>query len=434
MKKASLKSFIFLMICLSSLPTLANHNLLSLYQMAQAHDPTIKAAQATLEVSLQAKPQAMAQFLPVINGAVTTTANRSGNPLVESYNSNSYTATISQPIFRLSDWLGFQQASAEIRQAQAVYLFEEQDLIFRLTSAYLNILRAQDELNLSKGQRKAFARHLEQTQQRFNVGLIAITDVHEAKARHDSAYAQEIAAENALSNVYENMYDIVGEPVKALAPLKSVIKLEKPVPAEAEHWVNLALSSNANLLAAEAAMDVAKKQYHTSIINHVPTVVADGSVSRVKGVLSPTQNRHSLNKVGITVSIPLFSGGRLLSQTKQAAHNLERAKENLIAEKRATQTTARQAYRGVITQISQVKAFKQVVQSNKSALKATEAAFDVGTRTIVDVLNAQSELLEAEKDYSVARYDYLLERLKLKQASGTLTGEDILMINQHLKT
>ena len=279
--------------------------------------------------------------------------------------------------------------------------------------------------------------------------MIAITDVHEARARYDDAVAQEIAASNAVDDSFESLTEITGTPVHELAKLKNDFKLEKPVPLKMEAWVAQAQVDNAHLRAAQFASKAAKEQYRAAQSQHLPTVDFNGTYGRTHtGVSAVDSNAPApdvteleafaspgtlLNETAqLSVSMPIFQGGGTYAAAKKAGYAFEQAKHHYDLTHRATVSQTRQAFRGVTTQISQVEALKQAVISNRSALKATTAAYEVGTRTIVDVLNSQSDLFNAEKAYAQSRYHYIQETFKLKLAAGRLAPEDVIHINASL--
>jgi outer membrane protein len=419
-------------------------DLLTIYQLAKTNDPTLQAKKSEQLATSEAKPQALAKFLPEINANATNKALNekatSGNALnaaqtgnfnttttVTHYNQSTYCLTLTQPIFYYQQWIANAKADEQVKGANATYGAAEQDLIVRTVQNYFAVLKAIDALKYAKAQRKAFAKFLEQTEERFKVGLIAITDVQIAKAQHDNAYAQEIAAENALANQQENLREIVGQPIESFSFLKEDLTLQTPEPANLEQWVNTALEQNLSLQASRSRVRSARADIKIAQAHHLPTLNIQSDLQRQTS--TPLNASTLTSDVMLNVTFPIFSGGATRSKTKQAVYTYEQHQKEMETLYRQVESSARQAYRGVLTQIAQVKALKQAIISNTSALQATDAAFNVGTRTIVDVLKSQSDLIQAEQNYANARYDYILQSVQLKKAAGTLSPEDVQHIN-----
>ncbi len=434
--------FITLLMVLSN--EARTEDLLTIYHLAKINDPTIQAKRAEQLATLEAKPQALADFLPVItasaNNAATSQRATSNNALsfsetgtattstqVVHYNQSTYGLTLNQPIFYYKQWIANAKADEQVKGANATYGAAEQDLIVRTVQSYFAVLKAVDALKYAKAQRRAIAKFLEQTEQRFKVGLIAITDVQIAKAQHDNAYAQEITAENELANQKENLREIVGKPIEHVSFLRENLTLKTPEPANLEQWVSTALEQNLSLQASRFKVRGARADIKMTESDHLPTLNVQSDLQRQTS--TPLYASNTTSDVMLKVTLPIFSGGKTRSKTKQAVYTYEQNQKEMESEYRQVESSTRQAYRGVLTQISQAKALKQAIISNASALKATDAAFNVGTRTIVDVLKAQSDLIQAEQNYANARYDYILQSVQLKQSAGTLSPEDVQHIN-----
>jgi outer membrane protein len=407
-------------------------NLSSLYQVAKQADPTLRSAEYSMLSVKESVPQAISSILPSVSSSYTYSARQRTDTEDTFYNRN-YEFSLSQDIVNIPSILAIGVAKQNAKQAVSTFRAAEQDLMVRLAESYLNTLKARDELNTARAKTKAFGKAKVQTQQRFEVGLVAITDVHEAKARHDNALATEVKAQNSLLNQKEKLSEIVGIPVTDVAPLKDSFKPKKPEPDNIDYWVNAALENNHTLKAAHYGVVSANRSYRQETSSHLPTVSLAGSLTRDFPTSLDSATYNKVQSMGFTVTLPLFSGGLTLSRIRQARHNYDSAKEDQELTRRSTESATRQAYRGVLTQIRQVKALKQAVVSNQSAYKATDAAFKAGTRTIVDVLNAQSDLLDAKQNLKAARYDYILEYMKLKRASGRLAQQDIDEVNAWLK-
>jgi len=408
-------------------------DLLNVFQLAYANDPILQAAKKSQLASIEALPQARASFLPTLGAQATHSAYHTNIPrTTPHYNQSNYTLSINQPVFYYQQWVGLNQAEQQVKQANADYAAAEQDLMVRATQYYFDVLKAFDALKFAKANRAAVSKFLDQTKQRYKVGLIAITDVQVAQAQHDSAYAQEIAAENDLANKKETLREITGEPIETYAFLRQELLLKSPDPLNSEEWVNKALAQNLKLQSKQFSVNGARSEIKIQQAGHLPTLNINSNIARANSEpLSETPGGRS-SVVGLQVSMPILSGGSVRSKTRQAVYSYEQSKKEYETLHRQTESKTRQAYRGVLTQISQAAALKQAIVSNQSALEATEAAFNVGSRTIVDVLTSQTNLIQAQQNYANARYDYILQSIQLKQAAGTLAPDDIHHINTWL--
>lgn len=425
--------YLVVIIAYWAMPTHAT-NLKEVYMMAIDSDPTIQAAFAVMKANEQSFPQAIAQLIPNLSGNYMTSGTQDNVSIFGNYNEQNYGLTLTQPIFHPEYWAQLDQARHICKGARASYLSATQELIIRVASQYFAVLGAIDDLTFAQSQRKAFARELEQSEERFQVGLIAITAVQEAKARHDNAVANEIAAQNTVFDQYEKLREIIGCPLPegvTLFPISHPLTLIAPSPNDQESWVASAHRYNLKVYAAKENAAQQKSLIGYQASGHFPKFDFQANISRVKSQPPfPFNVPNTQKTIALNVSIPLFSGGSVISRTQEAAARYDEAMKKLEAEQRTADSLTRQAYRGVLTAISGVEALAQAVVSNRSALEATQAAYEVGTRTMVDVLNAQSNLLAAERDHSKARYKYLLEGLKLKQSSGILNIDDLLAVNE----
>lgn len=422
------------LLCSSSLMA---GDLLSVYQLAKQNDPTLQAAEQSRFAVGEIKPQSRALLLPNLSVAgdttdnsVDTDSNFNFNPSRdEDFNTNGYTVTLVQPVFDYDLWVGLSQADSTDKQAAADYITAEQDLIIRLATRYFNVLGAQDNLEFSNAEKDANARQLEQAKQRFEVGLIAITDVHEAQARYDITVADVILAENLLANTRDALEEIIGVYNEDIKPLKEKIPLLSPEPANQEEWVTSAYQSNPTIASANFGLEIARDEVKRQRSGHFPTVDVVASHSDDSSNSAFGFERES-DAISLQLNLPIYQGGFVNSRTREAAYRHNEAKQLLEQSRRAVARQTRDAYLGVISSISRVKAFNAAVISNTKALEATEAGFEVGTRTIVDVLLSTSQLYLAERDYARSRYDYILNTLSLKQAAGTLNEQDIAFINE----
>ena len=418
-------------------------NLEQIYQQAQQSDPQLRAAEAAHLAALEAKPQSRAALLPSLSLSATTQWNdtdikRTNTPAYptgsKKYNSSNYSLSLRQAVYHHDYYVQLRQADARIAQADAQYGSAKQGLIVRVATAYFNLLAAEDSLQTAQAEKRATAQQLKQTQQRFEVGLSAITDVHEAQAGFDAAVAQEIVAQNQVDTAREALREITGQDPQGLATVATTIPLITPDPTNIDKWVETALQQNLSLLAAESASEIAREEVSRRQAGHYPSLDIVGSHNWSDTTKSPAFGTETVtNVVGLQLTVPLYQGGLINSQTREAAALYTQAQEGMEQTRRATVRDTRDAYMGVTAGISTVEARKQAQASAKTALEATQAGFEVGTRTALDVLNSQKSLFAAQRDYARSRYDYILATLKLKQAAGILSETDLQQVNGWLQ-
>jgi outer membrane protein len=418
-------------------------DLIKVYAMAAESDPEFRRVAANKRAILELRPQAISQLLPAVNLTGNTYSNDqdissgfvvggSGGTELD-FNSHGYSLNLSQPLFRTDRWLQLRQANNQIKQADAELTVAQQDLILRTSLAYFLVLGAEDNLQFAQAEKKSLSRQLEQAKQRFEVGLTAITDVQEAQAGYDRAAAQEIAAENDLSVQREVLRQITGEYFTELAPLGEDMPLVGPEPQNIDDWTSTALDQNAAVQAALYNVEVARDEIKVQFTGHLPTLdlVARHGYDKSGGRFSDTKLHATA--VGLELNVPLFQGGFVNSRTREARERLDAALESLELARRETQRQTRAAYLSVISGISQVQAFKQALISSETALEATNAGFEVGTRTAVDVVASERATSQARRDFARSRYDYILNTIRLKQAAGTLSDQDLSLINRWLR-
>ncbi|HEC30218.1 MAG TPA: type I secretion protein TolC [Gammaproteobacteria bacterium] len=431
-----IRTAFLLCLALAPLQTRAD-DLLTIYRQVIDSDPTLKAAEAGYQAVLLGKDKAIAILLPTANLSANTSKNQqvssiSLKPGKLNYNNTGYTLSISQPVFHYDAFVQNRQATLSIQKSAAELATAQQDLIIRAAENYFNLLSAQASLEFARSEKKATAKQLEQAQKRFEVGLIAITDVYEAKSAYDLVVASEITARNQLDSAGEALSEITGIINNPLAKLDTNIPLQKPDPANMNEWTKIALKQNLQLKATKAAVEISKENISLQRSGHYPTL--DIVASRNKSDTGGDFGRNSTtDSVTLQLNVPLFQGGLVNAQTKEAAYLYSQAKHNLDKQLRATMRQTRDAYRGVISGISQVRALKQATISTKSALETTQAGFDVGTRNIVDVLLAQRNLFRSKRDYDQALHQYVLNVLRLKFSAGTLSPDDLKYFNAWLK-
>jgi outer membrane protein len=367
------------------------------------------------------------------NQDITETSSPFSSTGESDFNSQGYTLSLSQSIYHHDYYVQLRQTDANIARADAEYEAARQGTILRAAEAYFNLLAAQDNVTTAEATKRAISQQLRQTQQRFEVGLSAITDVHEAQAGYDAAVAAELAAQNQLDIARENLRAIIGRGPVALATLKDEVPLLNPDPASITDWVEKAKQQNLSLLAAEAASRVAAEEMNRRQAGHYPTLDLVASQSYTDSTDYEFGSERTDSAIGLQLNVPIYSGGLTTAQTREARALYNQATENLEQQRRSTIRNTRSAYLAVTTGISQVKARKQALSSAQTALEATQAGFEVGTRTAVDVLNAQQVRFQAQSEYYKARYDYILATLQLKQAAGSLSEADLAMVNEWLK-
>jgi len=422
--------------CLSS-AALAE-DLLESYRLAQQSDPQLAAAEANYLATTEVKAISRGGVLPSINFSANGSRRIDDttylNPLFDKkigYNNYGYRLELRQTLYRRDNFLQLDEADTRILQAKTEYQTAEQGLILRLAKAYFEMLAAQDNLHFARAEKAAIARQLEQTKQRFEVGLTAITDVNEAQARYDLVNAQEIEAKFRLDNQREALREITGQYPRKPATLRRETPLPSPEPADPDAWNNIALKQNLALHTARLASEIAALQVKRSRSSHYPTLDLALAHNYSKGGSFVDENTS--NSIGLEFNLPLYTGGATSAAVRQARHQHDAAQQDLERQRRATEASTRTAYRSVTASIVRVQALKQAVISNQSALDATEAGYEVGTRTSVDVLNARRELFRAQRDYAQSRYDYIISSLALKDAAGMLSYDDLVQINQWLE-
>lgn len=423
------------------IPLTQADDLMSIYRLALDNDPQLQAAQEQLNSARESKSLARSQLLPTVGLGGTYDAVRSdvktlqGSSVDETstYRESGLGLNLTQPIYRRDRLVQLEQADSTIAQAEAEFASAEIDLMVRSTTAYFDILSAEDDLRVANAEREATGRQLEQAQQRFDVGLIAITDVHEAKAAYDAARAAEIAAENSLDNAREALYEIVGPQAKSdLAKLGDGLLLNPPVPNKLQDWSDTAQQQNYSIIAARSNLKVLEQEIDVSKSGHYPTLDLVGGYSMNRSD-SDRATEADTGRIGLSLEVPLYTGGAVSASTRQSRANFRAAQQGLDQTRRSVNRQVRDAFRGVLSTISQVEALKAATISAQSALESTQAGYEVGTRTIVDVLNVQRNLFSSQRDYLNSRYGYILNGLALKSAAGTLSEKDLENVNGWLE-
>ncbi|MBA2490942.1 MAG: TolC family outer membrane protein [Gammaproteobacteria bacterium] len=436
-----------LLACVAGVAVLAAapaqaEDLLDIYQLAAREDAQLQAAQADFQATGEFRPQAWSALLPQVNLSgqyiwQTLDSTRTQDGLVNTqsggFDTDGYTLRLDQVIYDHSLIVQLWQADSSIAQAQAELDAIAQALVLRVSEAYFNVLAARDGLQFAVSEKKAIGRQLEQARKRFEVGMIAITDVKEARAAYDLAVAQQVSAQNQLAVTREALQVITGQLPGRLRDLQNRIPLLTPDPADVDQWVRTANEQNLQLIAAQFATETASLEVDRRRAGHYPTLglfAQKAENDSGGGVFGATETDDQ--SVGLELNIPIFSGGFVTSSTREASYLFEQSQDLQELQRREAIRQTRASYLNVIAGISRVKALRQALASNRAAAAAARAGFRVGTRTSVDVLLALRETFRTQRDLSRARYNYLLNTLRLKQAAGTLGGNDLVSLNDWL--
>lgn len=427
---------------LSSLTANAN-DLADIYRMALENDPQLLRAAAERDAARSAIDVSRAEWYPQIDataGYAYTFSESSGSvapPMGEeedfvpgrSSSSSSWNrgVTLSQQVFNLRTWRATEIVEKQAYQQEVNYLLTRQQLMLRVTDAYFNVLLAKDNLEFASAEKRAIERQLDQTRQRFSVGLTAVTDVHEAQAQYDQAAAREIQAQNAVEIAYEALREITGRSHQSVHVLNTdMFEPVTPDPVTPREWVELAHERNLELLITRSSLEIADQRIDLQRTGHYPTV----NLSASYGDQGSQDDR---GQVGLSLNIPLFRGGGTIASTEQARNEYVAVSQTLEENRRAVERRVRSNYLDVVANISTIAALEQAVVSAESALNATQAGFEVGTRTIVDVLDSTRNLFNARRNLSEARYGYIQGILNLQQAAGTISEDALFAINDALQ-
>lgn len=423
-------------------------NLADIYRLALENDPQLLRAAAERDAAKSAVDVSRADWWPQIDLQINYSDDESDNvtqtddgfitPTVTT-RTFSQEVSLSQTVFNLGTWRGTAITEKQAYQAEVNYLLERQQLMLRVTDVYFEVLEAQDNLEFVQAEKRAIERQLDQTKHRFSVGLTAITDVHEAQAQYDSVLAREIQAENQVEIAYENLREITGRSHRDIHVLNTeTFDPSRPDPDTVRDWIEQAHDRNLELLISRSALEIADQRIELARSGHYPTVSLSASYSnrdqdtRRDGVSRDINGLNSRN-IGLQLRLPLYSGGRTVASTEEARNEYVAVSQTLVENRRMVERMVRTAYFDVVSAISQIQALEQAVVSAESALNATQVGFEVGTRTIVDVLDSTRNLFDARRDLSEARYNYIRRSLSLYQSSGMISEGDLLAINQALQ-
>ncbi|HZX32848.1 MAG TPA: TolC family outer membrane protein [Rhodocyclaceae bacterium] len=416
--------------------TVYGADLVQVYREAQSNDPTYAAARATLEAGREKAPQGLSGLLPNVSLSGNSVWNendiRTATAQVKPrYNSNGYTLSLSQPLFRWQNWVAYGQSKLQVAQAEANFVQAQQDLVLRVSQAYFDLLYANENLAAVRANKTAIEQQLESAKKNFEVGTATITDTHEAQSRYDLAVAQELAAENDLEVKRRTLQAIVGKVPGAIAPLKASVTLSPPQPAGMDKWVEAAEKDSTNVQIQQAAADIAAQEVERQQAGHYPTLdlVASKGTSKSFNSFAGTNVDTDFQTVGVQVNVPLFQGGFVNSKTREAAANRNAALSSLEAARRTAALGARQYYLGVVSGLAQVKALEAALASSQLALESNRLGYEVGVRINIDVLNAEQQVYVTRRDLAKAKYDTLIAQLRLKAAVGALGEDDVQQIN-----
>jgi len=433
-------------------------DLVGVHDLALKNDPRLQAAASRLEATRENKSIARANLLPQIGASGNWTRGNTetditGNdenlgPFKVSSESDidtaNYRADLRQSLYRQANYEALDVARGQISQAEAIYEIAYQDFLLRVAQRYFLVLTLTDGVTFAEAEEKAFQRQYEQAEQRFEVGLTAVTDVHEARASYDNARARAIVARNDLADAKEALRELTGQYFEQYDALQEVLPLVEPDPVSAEQWVEIALQGNPSVLSSRAALEVAEANVRLARSGHFPTLDLVASYNRFidnersfrfnlesDPTIAKMENNDA--QLGLVLDIPIYQGGRVNAQTRQAGFLMDATGQDLDDVQRGVVRQTQTAYRAVIAGIQEVEAFEQAKISAESALEATQAGFEVGTRTIVDVLIAEQRKYQAQRDNSVARHAYIIRHLQLKSVAGLLNDEDLRVVNQLLQ-
>ena len=434
---------------LMSFPALAV-DLVGVHDLALKSDPRLRAAEFRREATGENRKIARANLLPQLgaSGSWNRGTIKAKTPEGEFPDSDiqtrNYGLDLRQSLYNQANYEGLDIARGQISQADAIYQIVYQDFLLRVSEGYFLVLTLTDGVTFAEAEEKAFQRQFEQAEQRFEVGLTAVTDVHEARASYDNARARAIVARNDLADAKEALRELTGQYFEEYDALQEVLPLVEPDPISADDWVSMALQTNPAVLSRRAAVEVADANMRLERSGYFPTLDLFASYDKYKdseyqdfdpntGNLFNTTLNSDGTRIGIILDIPIYQGGRVNARTRQAHKLLDATGQDLDDVQRGVVRETQNSFRAILAGIQEVQAFEQASISAESALEATQAGFEVGTRTIVDVLIAEQRKYQAQRDNSVARHLYIIRHLRLKAVAGLLNSEDLRVVNQLLE-
>ena len=419
-------------------------NLSDVYAQAVANDPVLAGARALHQSRQEGVPLARAGLMPRVGAnasASWSTVSTDGTDLNQGSSNfgrpfldreverRSWGAGVNQAVLDLPGWFDYRSAKARAKQADWDLEATTQGLITRVATAYLNVLRGEAALESVVASEEAVQRQLEQVQQRFDVGLVAITDVLEAKAAYDNEVVSRIQAEGNHDIYFEGLRTLTANPVTEVDRLNEDLPIVDPVPADENAWVEMALARNFRIHGARQALKAAERDLRGQLSRHLPTLTASANYGASNGsqafgsFVIPAQSSAQMS-YSLSVNMPVYQGN-IHAGVRQARHGLDQARQQLISEELTVARDVRNLYRAVVTEVVRVAARAEAIKSSQSALEATQTGYEVGTRNIVDVLLAQRRLFSSQYDYATSRYDYVINLLRLKESAGVLASADI---------
>ena len=417
-------------------------DLMQIYREARENDAAYAAARSGMEAGQERLPQARAGLLPTLGASGNTIWNkndlylRNGTlpPTVNAnprFNSNGYTVTLSQPLFRWQNWVAYDQSKFQVAQAEANFVQAGQDLILRVAQAYFDILYANENLKAVRANKASIEQQRELAKKSFEVGTVTIVDTHESQARYDLAVAQEIAAENELEVRQRTLQAILGKEAPPLAPIRPNAEITPPQPADIKQWASAAETDNINVQIQLANVEIASREVERQRAGHYPTVDLVANLGKSTAFASTVggQLETDFQNVGVQINLPIFQGGLVNSRTNEASANRAAAESTLEQTRRNAALQARQQYLGAVNGLAQVKALKAALISSQSSLESNRLGFEVGVRINIDVLNADNQVFVTRRDLARAVLDTLMSHFRLKAAVGTLSEDDILAAN-----
>lgn len=413
-------------------------DLQQVYNDALVNDPQYASARAALAAGQEKLPQGRAGLLPTLGLSGSNTRNEIDNGANSggNFSASNYALTLAQPLFRWGNWQQYEQSKLLVAASEAQFSQTRQDLIVRVAQAYFDILGAQDTLTFIRAQKVAITEQLASAKQNFEVGTATITDTHEAQARFDLAVAQEFAAENDLAIKRASLEQIIGKPPAELAKLRPGLTLSMPAPAQLEPWLDSAQQQNYGVIGQQLALEIARREISRNRAGHYPTLDLVASRSHTKqpsSAMSGAIVATNSNAIGVQWNIPLFAGFAITSKVREAIALEDKSRNDLETVRRNAMQSVRQSYLGVNSGLAQVNALEAAEISSQSALDSNKLGYQVGVRVNIDILNAQQQLFSTRRDLSKARYDTIINGLRLKSAAGTLTEQDVLQVNRLLQ-
>ena len=414
-------------------------SLSEIYGLAKQHDPELLEAAAQRDSAFEAINSTRSNLLPQIDLTAGYVYQDTDRHEADGSSGNVNLGLV-QSIYDRGSWISLSISEKTAREADARYAVTQQSVIYNITEAYFDVLSAKDNLRFVQSEKEALAKQLNQTEQRFAVGSAPITDVQDAQAQYDNVVAQEIQAQNSVENALEEVRAITGQPASNLSVL-DINRFSTSMPElSANDLVQKASNENLQILAGRIQKDIAKEQISLADSGHLPTISLTTGYEYTKNFDEPNNpvtgytqdDDENLFNIGVSIDLPVYSGGRVTSEGKQAQYQYVAASQDLESTYRDVEKNIRAINNNIRSAIGSIKAYEQSLVSAKSALEATEQGFMVGTRTMVDVLDSTQNVYQAQKNLSDARYQYILSRVQLKQATGSLSEQDIFDVDAGL--